>query len=566
MTTVTKMSTPAALAVICVAAGPAHAFTVESIVTPGCHESITTDAFRVARAMFDTAPPLPATTNDDRALLDDSAFAPAPDMKDLGGATLLIGVRDNDLAGRNANDLSNLALIHGDPTTQQLHCLHPADTPEPAGSQAALAACRTFILDKVAAALDGLDTTGKPDAAHRTSLPVFLGIRHRVDVSLPTYYVRIGQALHALEDSLAHSYRAPDDARVTAVVNWVNLVENDYHESVDGPPHSTDMDRCDDPDDLRRTRRVLATQAAAALLQATLDPTQSRGEKMTAAAALLDRWLAYAPGCTAENGWCAAPERRFTSNGISGCAVGPSRGVGWGAVTAAAAALLAISRRGRRGRTAALVVLAVCGLAPDSVADESWPATAAPAPAATTTPAAAGANVPPPRTTPVPEPGPWDRSQTAWGGYLGVAGSASNPAFAASVGVRLRATRHWTFGLDAEWNPWIALNGVTQVRAGAFNGYGTAIFRVPLAYQRFNLRITGSAGFSTTLIDLYGVPKGSTGIFAALFPLGVEWKATRLFYVVASPLGFAAAAPQLRYVPFWYPQYRAAIGIEIYAH
>ena len=158
-------------------------------------------------------------------------------MKDLGGATLLIGVRDNDLAGRNANDLSNLALIHGDPTTQQLHCLHPANTPEPAGSQAALAACRTSILDKVVAALDGLDTTGRPDAAHRTSCLVFLGIRHRVDVSLPTYYVRISdRRCTRSRTAWRNSDRAPDDARVTAVVNWVNLVENDYDESVDGPP------------------------------------------------------------------------------------------------------------------------------------------------------------------------------------------------------------------------------------------------------------------------------------------------------------------------------------------
>jgi hypothetical protein len=286
---------------------------------------------------------------------------------------------------------------------------------------------------------------------------------------------------------------------------------------------------------------------------------------MTSAAVLLDRWLAYAPGCTVANGWCEAPERRFTSNGISGCAVGPSRQAGGLAIAASGAALLAAARRRRRGRASALIALALCGFAADARADEGPTATAAPAAASTATPATAAANVPPPRTIPVPEPGPWDRSETAWGGYLGVAGSATNPAVAASLGARLRATRHWTFGLDAEWNPWIALNGATQVRAGAFNGYGSAIFRVPLAYQRFNLRITGSVGLSTTLIDLYGVPKGSTGLFAALFPLGVEWKASRLFYLVVSPLGFAASAPQLRYVPFWYPQYRAAIGIELYA-
>jgi hypothetical protein len=174
-------------------------------------------------------------------------------------------------------------------------------------------------------------------------------------------------------------------------------------------------------------------------------------------------------------------------------------------------------------------------------------------------------NVPPPRTTPVAEPGPSDRSRPAFGGYFGVAGSGTNAAVAATLGLRLRASLHWTFGLDAEWNPWLAVNGATKARAGAFNGYGTAIFRVPLVYQRFNLRVTGSFGASRTLIDLYGVPKGTTGIFAAIAPLGIEWKVSRLFYLVANPLSVAAPVPQLRGIPFWYPQYRVTVGIEMYA-
>jgi hypothetical protein len=175
------------------------------------------------------------------------------------------------------------------------------------------------------------------------------------------------------------------------------------------------------------------------------------------------------------------------------------------------------------------------------------------------------AHLPPPRTTPIAEPGPADRSQPAWGGFLGVAGSGTNAAVAATLGLRLRATTHWTFGLDAEWNPWLAVNGTTEARAGSFNGFGTAIFRVPLVYQRFNLRMTYSFGASHTLIDLFGVPKGTTGIYAAISPLGVEWKASRLFYLILNPLGFAAPVPQLRGIPFWYPQYRVSIGVEMYA-
>ena len=52
---------------------------------------------------------------------------------------------------------------------------------------------------------------------------------------------------------------------------------------------------------------------------------------------------------------------------------------------------------------------------------------------------------------------------------------------------------------------------LTTVRAGVFNAYGTVILRVPLSYERFNLRTTANLGMSRLLIDLYGAPKGSTG-------------------------------------------------------
>jgi hypothetical protein len=166
--------------------------------------------------------------------------------------------------------------------------------------------------------------------------------------------------------------------------------------------------------------------------------------------------------------------------------------------------------------------------------------------------------------TPVPEPGRPDPTQTAFGAYVGGSGSISDEAFAGAVGARLRLTKHWTFGVDGEWNPFIAVNGASTVRAGAFNLYGTVIFRLPLAYQKFNLRITGNAGMSRLLIDLYGAPKGSTGIYVGLAPLGLEWKVSRLFYLIVNPLNVAVPVPQLRGVPFSYPQYRASVGLELY--
>ena len=171
---------------------------------------------------------------------------------------------------------------------------------------------------------------------------------------------------------------------------------------------------------------------------------------------------------------------------------------------------------------------------------------------------------PPPVVTPVKEPGPKDPSETAFGAYLGGSGSFNYKAAAVALGARLRVSRHWTFGVDAEWNPWIAVNGTTAVRPGVLNGYGTAILRMPLAYEQFNLRSTANLGVSYLLFDLYGAPKGSTGLYAALSPLGLEWKVSRMFFLVVNPLSIAVPAPQLSGVPLSYPQYRATIGLEIY--
>ena len=119
-------------------------------------------------------------------------------------------------------------------------------------------------------------------------------------------------------------------------------------------------------------------------------------------------------------------------------------------------------------------------------------------------------------------------------------------------------------GLDAEWNPWFALNGASTIRAGVFNAYGSAIVRVPLAYERFNLRTTFNLGTSVLLIDLYGAPKGSTGVFFGFRPLGIEWEVSRRLFLILDPIGYALPVPQLQGVPFAFPQYRATLALEIY--
>ena len=124
---------------------------------------------------------------------------------------------------------------------------------------------------------------------------------------------------------------------------------------------------------------------------------------------------------------------------------------------------------------------------------------------------------------------------------------------------------HWTLGWDAEWNPWASWYQSPPVQGGVFNTYGTVILRFPLAYENFNLRTTLNLGFSYLLMDLYGAPKGSIGLYGAVSPLGIEWKLSRTFLLIINPLNIAVPAPQLSGVPLTYPQYRFSIGLGILA-
>src|ERR1700690_367431 len=257
-----------ALTFLAVTPHTAHAYTVKNIFSRGCHEEITTAALRTVRGELATAAPLSAT-DDEKALIGDLQFTPDADMSDLGGATLLIAVRDNDLKGRGSEDVTQLAAVHGNPDGQQEHCLRSQDQDEPSGSASAVMVCRAFIRDRIVEALGGLDAAGMPDATNRTPLAVHLSLRGQVDAPLPTYYVKMGQAIHAIEDSFTHTYRTADERQITVVLNWIDKVNGTLVESRDGPAHASQLDRCDDPDALRTTRRRLAIEAASGVLRET---------------------------------------------------------------------------------------------------------------------------------------------------------------------------------------------------------------------------------------------------------------------------------------------------------
>jgi MYXO-CTERM domain-containing protein len=570
--------------VLTCSANEAQAYTIQSVVTMGCHESITSEALRDVRA---EQPDLEVIEPDENelALIGDLQFTPDDDMLDLAAVTLLIGVRDNDLKGRGADELDELSQVHGNPDAQDEHCLRTVDQNEPDGSQEAIAACRASIEKRIAQALDGLGDDGLPDARKRMDLPIHLAIRGAIDVSLPVFYVRMGQALHTLQDGFTHTYRAADGRRVTVALNWLELVDKTLDESEDGPGHLKDLDTCDDADELRRTRRRLATRASTEVLREALQPG-SHDERMARVRVVLDRYLAYEPGCGFDNAWCDAPEASYDA---STCAC-RSAGVPGSTGTLVGFALLGGLLALRRRRPALAVAMALALLPGAAMAQEKPPETPAtktevipgsdpekPPITATqtsdeekttttvTVPKTQDEEAPPPpNIVPVEETGPPEPNAIAFGAAVTFSGSVDKPGFAGAVGARLRLHKHWAIGLDGEWNPWISLTGGEPVRSGAANIYASGFLRFPLVYEQFNLRSQLSLGTSVLLSDLYGAPKGSAGIFIGASFLGLELKVSDYFYLILNPLGVAIPIPQLEGVPFLYPQYRLQLGLEFY--
>ncbi|MEO8800664.1 MAG: hypothetical protein ABI551_22430, partial [Polyangiaceae bacterium] len=350
------------LSVLLFAAPEASAYTVETQVTPGCHERITADALRKVRDALPSAKPLGFTRSDDDALAKDLPFKVPDDLYDLGGISLLVGVRDNDLKGVPATSLDELVDITSEDAGQREHCLRSNEDTEPNGSKTAVDSCRAYILERLTSALDGLDAQGIPDPNVRDSIEVALAVRSQIHVDLQRFYLRIGMALHAIEDSYAHTWRDPDDPKkINVALNWIAYSENRIDEGVTGPAHQSEMDRCDDPDPLRTARRELATEAAAEALMTALDPSLTRDQKIQGFQHVLDTYVTYDDGsnCNVGNGWCNAPERHY-ANGC-GCSLpGQRRTNGnMALISICAGCMLFILRRKRVRVASALVVLAL---------------------------------------------------------------------------------------------------------------------------------------------------------------------------------------------------------------
>jgi len=538
----------AALGLLCLAPRPAHAFTIESYATEGCHERVTRNAWhRTREALPEVTVDLPSS-GDDEPLIDDLPFHVPDSLKTIGPTTLLLGVRDNDIKQHGPNDLEEVGPTASDPHLQDEHCLRAPDDDEPNGSREALRACRNFIQRKLLQALEGLGPDGKPDASRRSKLRVALAIRSQIDVSVPLFFLEAGRGLHALQDSFTHTFRNPEQpGQIRTVLNFVDYTNDTLNEAVDGPPHASDLDRCDDPDELRKQRRLLATEASAVALTTLLDPQLSRADKEQGIEKLLDDYVGFddAETCTFENHWCDAPERKYGSPKLS-CASGaaPTAGAGTLLVLLALAGVISVRRRRAGARWGIVAVLAGITFGRPAHAESSQDASAQ-------------AGVPPCETTALL---PKDRPGALFG-RVALGASYEHTAASGGLGLRYSLHRKWMVGFDAEWNPYFALKP-GKFRTGSANAYFSIIHRSQLERATMNIRSSASVGASMLLFDLVGADRFSMGPFFGLSFLGVEWKAGKNFYVTIDPTYIAIPIPSITGVPFMYVQYRFLVGIE----
>ncbi|MEM1029792.1 MAG: hypothetical protein AAGN82_05545 [Myxococcota bacterium] len=156
------------------------------------------------------------------------------------------------------------------------------------------------------------------------------------------------------------------------------------------------------------------------------------------------------------------------------------------------------------------------------------------------------------------EPPP--RRHRGWGLHTSVAASLDNGALAGVVGGRYALTERFVVGLDAEYNPWLSLEAGRFSR-GAFNGYGTFIYRYPVR-DAVALRISLHVGFSVLLFDLVGAPAGSVGPLVGGNFLGMSYEVADQVYFVIDPAQLIVPAPQIRGAPFVYQQYRLSLGLQ----
>lgn len=486
-------------------------------MTTGCHEAITTNAAR--RAGFPATQRAPTPTDDQARAMSDLTFTLAD--RDVWTMAMLIGVRSNDIRDNQPIDVARLVHIHNDPEDQPAHCMRSLEDDGPEGDASALASCRAFILAELAAGGLLEDTL---DLETTERLPVYLAFRGRIELELPRFAVRLGKAMHALEDSYTHTFRDPGTDEVRHVGNWVDsITPATYNPVIDGYHHVGVLDDCTRDDAREQDRVERATSAVTRVLQAIAEPALGRRGRVEAA---LDRAFARQGGCVADNRYCDAQE--LDEEAGAGCTT--SRGGTWLLALGVLAFVLQRARRShRRSSQGVLAFVLSRGSAP--IAGLVAALTAAPA-----------------HATPL------------WHFDARLGGALDHAAQATTVGAGIDFDR-FTVGAAVEWNPWFSLD-TYRAQRGTFNAYAT-LARRWYTSEKFSLYSRLELGSSTMLFELVGVDRYQTGFYFGGSLLGVRAPIGRGISLTFDPSHFTMPMPGVVGFPFYYRQYRITLGIEV---
>ena len=284
----------------------ASAFSIGSSVTQYCHERITYKAFGIASPLAERIGSGLDAARDEAFVLfgdylaDRLGIELKDDFERLVVTSLFVGVRYPDQGAFSTFDLSAMRAIHLDQGHQAGHFLRDTHHDGPTADEDAVRAGRAFIRERVEQVVRDLRLSG--GRVQVTEVKFFLEHYGQVELLVWKPLFDLGEAVHALEDSFAHTVRSDDGREIIAVANFVEPFLGDYQEARDGPPHSNVLDACDDPRVVPHAD--LATQATAQLFAAVRESVLL--DEMTPVDRVLDQWLGYRPGCDLANDYCSS--------------------------------------------------------------------------------------------------------------------------------------------------------------------------------------------------------------------------------------------------------------------
>lgn len=291
---------------------PARAFTISTGGTPGCHETITAQAFQAFLLDLPLGNLVPPEDDVWRDLADFTLQQFNVDPRRLTEAqkfllvSLIVGVRSPDTDGHSVSNLENLRRLHADrsPEGQYLHALRAVDDDGRPGDAAAVEGTRAAVRAAFAEVARLSPTISEANVSEAPYLraPFYLDFYGRFEVTVLASAYHLGRAAHVLQDSFAHTIRAEayDLRKIATVFNYIEAITYDFDRGRDGRPHSDSMDDCTE-----------STALADAASRATVDLFLAAREVLLgrdpeAVEHVLDRWLTFAPECDAANGYCGS--------------------------------------------------------------------------------------------------------------------------------------------------------------------------------------------------------------------------------------------------------------------